>query len=212
MNGHRFVIVPMNCYGSFGNGFAYRMNYRYPFISMHDAQTNYADRRKLGTYKVASMKGEPTFIIAYVTFGYNFRPDIQKDYLDYDALARCLRGINENFQGAVIACPYIGCNRFDGNGDKDRVLEIMKECTSNIILRVYDYYQQSVSERDLENYKLFCYMHATNRMMANHMREVRKRLRSWHAWRVKDCTGYFNWKLKKIRLEYEEGKSQKSEE
>ena len=45
-----YIIVPMNCYGNFGNGFSYKVKTYYPYVEMmENHMTNYGDKNKLGT-------------------------------------------------------------------------------------------------------------------------------------------------------------------
>ena len=47
----------------------------------------------------------------------------------------------------------IGCNRFDGNGDKDKVLQLINSIITNVNLDIYDYYQKSRDEELIEIFK-----------------------------------------------------------
>ena len=56
-----------------------------------------------------------------------------------------------------IACPLLGSSRFDGNGDKDKILSIFNDTIKDLDLTIYDYYQKSrheemkeVREKELE--------------------------------------------------------------
>jgi hypothetical protein len=118
-----------------------------------DLETKYGDKSKLGTILEINMENEPSFIIFYINNGYNFRPDLAKDYLEYDALAQCLQRLNIEYKGKAIAAPLIGCNRFDGNGDKEKVVKLLNTIITNVDLDIYDYYQKSRNEELIEIFK-----------------------------------------------------------
>ena len=184
-----YIIVPMNCYGNFGNGFSYKVKTYYPYVEMmENHMTNYGDKNKLGTVFEVKFKNKPKFLIAYVTFGYNFRPDLEKDFLDYNALESVMRIINDKYANSKIACPIIGCNRFDGNGDKEKVYKILNEFSDRISLFVYDYYQRRKEDEELEQFKFLCYL-----------KEVHK---FWYKKLLKEVKDK-NQKLKELRRETE---------
>ena len=50
------------------------------------------------------------------------------------------------FKGKRVMTTVLGASKFDGNGDKERILQIMEECTKGLDLDVYDYEQLSRHE------------------------------------------------------------------
>ena len=149
-----YTIVPTNCYCIFGNGFANKVKRFYPYTFEYDKRTNYGDKSKLGSILEANYLNEPKFILAYITFGINFRPDIQKDYLDYEALTTVIKKIDIIYKGKNIAAPFIGCNKYDGNGDKKKVLDILEKNVKNFNLTIYDYFQRKCDDEELDWFKL----------------------------------------------------------
>ena len=174
LNNYDFVIIPTNCYCTFPDGFARKIRKLYPYSFDADVGTKYGDKNKLGTIIEATKKGMPSFLILYVTFGYNFRPDKYKDYLDYDALETCLKRIDIEYSGKEIATPFIGCNRFDGNGDKERVKELLNKNIIHLNLTVYDYFQKSRDEEMVEIFKKEELMKNKNYKAYNNMVKKRK--------------------------------------
>lgn len=151
-----YIIVPTNCYCNFGDGFSRKVRRAYPYVYEIEKRTPYGDKDKLGNIVLAEFENEPKFIIAYICFGYNFRPDLVKDYLSYKALDTVLKKINIEFKGCNIATTMIGCNRLDGNGDRRFVERMLKENITDLNLTIYDYEQVKFSEEDLQAFKEEC--------------------------------------------------------
>lgn len=133
------ILVGTNTYHVMGNGFQRKVRVKYPTTYYLNTTTKYADKNKLGT-RVSTI-GEPIFSLCFITHGYNFRPDLTPDYLDYKALESCIKSANDEYINLKVATTMIGCSKFDGNGNVERVLEILHNNTSNIDLYVYDYVQ-----------------------------------------------------------------------
>ena len=45
-----------------------------------------------------------------------------------------------------IATTLLGASRFDGNGDRDRIMEIFERTLTDVNVTVYDYFQKSRAE------------------------------------------------------------------
>lgn len=140
------ILVGTNLYCTMSQGFQLKVMLNYPYVQEENMKTKYGDMKKLGTIQECKEDGEQTFCLCFITVGYNFRPDLQKDYLSYDALENCLKLINVQYKGEKVACALLGSSRFDGNGDIDRIKDIFEKCTKNIDLTVYLYEQLSRSE------------------------------------------------------------------
>jgi hypothetical protein len=101
---------------------------------------------KLGTILECKSEGEPTFCLCFITKGFNFRPDLESDYLSYEALEKALKLVNVKYKNKKIACPLLGSSRFDGNGDKGKIMEIFNNTLSNVECTIFDYFQKSRAE------------------------------------------------------------------
>ena len=139
------VLVGTNIYCNLSQGFQRKVMLNYPYVQEMNMLTKYADKKKLGTILECKNEGNPTFLLLYITEG-NFRPDLKKDTLSYESLEKCMKYVNILYKGKKIACPFLGTSKFDGNGDKDKVLEILSENSSGIDLSVFDYEQLSRSD------------------------------------------------------------------
>ena len=54
--------------------------------------------------------------------------------------------VNILYKGKRVACPLLGNSRFDGNGDKNRILGIFTNIITDVDLDIYDYHQKSRAE------------------------------------------------------------------
>lgn len=134
------ILVGTNTYHTMGNGFQKKIRVNYPETYKLNLSTKYGDKNKLGS-RLNTINSNPIFSLCFITHGYNFRPDINPDYLDYEALEKCIKSANSEFSGLNVATTAIGCSKFDGNGDREKVLDILNKNSNNINLYIYDYNQ-----------------------------------------------------------------------
>lgn len=139
------VLVGTNIYCNLSQGFQRKVMLNYPYVQEMNMSTKYADKKKLGTILECKNEGSPTFLLLYITEG-NFRPDLKKDTLSYESLEKCIKLINILYKGMNIACPFLGSSRFDGNGDKDKILKIIENNSKNVNITIFDYEQKSRAE------------------------------------------------------------------
>ncbi len=129
------ILVGTSIYNLLTQGFQSKMAVKYPYILEPNNSTPYADKRKYG--KRLTIQGEPIISLMYIC-GY---PHSKRDYLNYEALENCLATANGEFKGKKVATTILGTSPFDGNGDRERCLEIIEENNKNLNLTVYDYKQ-----------------------------------------------------------------------
>lgn len=133
------ILVGTNTYHTMGNGFQKKIRLKYSESYNLNLTTKYGDKKKLGT--TITTNGTPRISLCFITHGYNFRPDLTPDYLDYDALEKCLKQANIEFSDMKVATTLIGGSKFDGNGDKKRILNIIESNSDKMDLCIYDYEQ-----------------------------------------------------------------------
>lgn len=140
------ILIGTNLYCTMSQGIQLKVMLNYPYVYEANLNTRYGDGEKLGTILECMSEGEPTFCLCFITVGFNFRPDLQKDYLSYEALEKCLKLVNIKYKGKKIACPLLGSSRFDGNGDKEKIYELFNKCITDASVTIFDYFQRSRAE------------------------------------------------------------------
>ena len=136
---YTIVLVPMSANNSLNSGFAYEIGLNFPPIREKVQTTPYGDRRKFGTVSVFKDEGI-TFCICFMHTGGQSK---QAEYVKYDSLADCLDLININFKGKTVASPILGSTKYDGRGDKEKIINIFKEHCTDIDLILYDYEERN---------------------------------------------------------------------
>ena len=133
------IIVGTGIHNALGNGFQYDVKINFPIVEETIKKTPYADIRKLGTVSVINTT--PIFCVGFIHQG-GYRKDLTPDYLNYEALSDVLKLVNDNFKGKKIATTLIGCSQFDGNGNKETVINMLENLEDNNTFFIYDYTQR----------------------------------------------------------------------
>lgn len=136
------VLIGTNCYQVMRNGFQYEVVKKYPYVKAWNYKTKYGDYNKLGEILECKEDNQPLFILAFLTFGYNFKGN-DLDFFNYSALEKCLKLLNILYSGKHLATTMVGCSEFDGNADKNRILETLNKYATGFDLTIYDYKQES---------------------------------------------------------------------
>lgn len=168
------VLVGTNIYCTMPHGIQLKVMLNYPYVYDKNLETKYGDPEKLGTILECKSEGEPTFCLCFICKG-NFRPDLQKDYLSYESLEKCLKLVNVLYSGKNVATTLIGGSKFDGNGDRDKILEIFNNCITDANLTIYDYHQKSRDEELTELLKKESEVKNTDRTAYYEMVRQRKK-------------------------------------
>jgi hypothetical protein len=164
------ILVGTSINNALGNGFQRQVKINFPVVDDINKTTNYGDIRKLGTVKVVNTT--PVFCLCYINKSKR-RPDINPDYLDYISLENCLKLINDNFKGKRIASTILGLSDYEGNGDKNKIMDIFKQNSSDIDLYLYDYQQMDYEQERKD--KWFSIVNNINNMSPEEYREQKKR-------------------------------------
>lgn len=145
------ILVGANTYHTMGNGFNRKIRVHYPSVYDADMETKYADKKKLGSI-ISVVCDNKIFVICYIAHGYNFRPDLNPDFLNYEALRSCIEKINIKYKGKKIASTVLGHSKFEGNGDRDKIIKIINDNSFDIKLTLYDYLQMRVPHEKAMKY------------------------------------------------------------
>lgn len=167
------ILIGTNVFCTMSHGIQLNVMLNYPYVFNKNLETKYGDREKMGTILECTEENEPTFCLCFITEGFNFRPDKQKDYLSYESLEKTLRLVNIKYKGKRVACPLLGASRFDGNGDRDKIWEIFNNCIKDVDLTIFDYHQKSRDEQMKEVWEKESAVRKTDRNAYYEM--VRKR-------------------------------------
>lgn len=143
------VLVGTNIENKLSQGFQRKMRRRYPYIEEANMSTPYGDLRKLG--KMMIVEGEPEICLCYIA---KHKRKGTK-FLDVEAVRTCMKRVNEIYKGKKVASTILGHSEFEGEGDKDELLSIMEENSSDIDLYVYDFLQM---KREVEFGKCIKYV------------------------------------------------------
>lgn len=143
------ILVGTNCYCNMSKGFQQKIRYYHYEVFELNLKTKYGDSTKIGK-RVSTKSGKTIFSLCFIAKGFDFSKNKGKDYLDYNGLKNCLKTANNEYSGLKVATTIMGCEYFDGNGDKAVILKLMEECTPKLDLYVYDYKQKSTQEECFE--------------------------------------------------------------
>lgn len=139
------VLIGTGTYCTMSQGIQLKVMLNYPYVYNKNLETKYGDPDKLGTIVQCEQEKSPRFCLCFIYEG-NFRPDIKKDFLSYESLEKCLSLVNILYKGKNIATTLLGASRFDGNGDRDKIMDIFERTLTDVNVTIYDYFQKSRAE------------------------------------------------------------------
>ena len=125
------IVHGCNCFNTMGAGVALQIANTFPEARRVDAVTNYGDRRKLGSYSIASVRGcfDDSLIIVngYTQYGTASTPD--DCVVDYDAIRKVFGTVIYNLAclstDIRIGIPMIGAGL--AGGDWNIISAIIEE-------------------------------------------------------------------------------------
>jgi len=148
------ILVGANIYAHMNGGFAFDVKRQYPYVHEANINTRYGDITRMGTILEVTHDNNPTFCLCYIVEHISTRPDIKKTNLDYESLEKCLNLINILYKGKHIASPLLGASQFDGNGDKEKIIQIFKSAFKDVDIDIYDYEQDTICQKWRKAYKI----------------------------------------------------------
>ena len=153
INDYDMVLIGTNVYCTLSQGVQREIALNYPYVRELNLSTKYGDISKMGTLIECKKENEPLILLLFICRGYPCKKVNGDDYLSYESLEKCLRLVNVMYKGKNIACPLLGCSRFDGNGNKEKVLKIFRETLTDVDITIYDYHQRSRNEKQIATRK-----------------------------------------------------------
>lgn len=174
INEYEVILIGTNVYNTLSGGVQREVSLKYPYVQEKNLSTLYGDVKKMGTILECHEEGNPLIVLLYITKGYGFQTHKEFDYLSYESLEQCLQLVNVLYKGKKIATTFLGATRFDGNGNKDQILEIFNKVLTNVDVTIYDYKQLSAQEVGRIAYEKFLKLSPEERKKA--VSEQKKRL------------------------------------
>ena len=135
------ILIGTGIKNSRGNGFQHKISVNFKYVYAELDKTKYDDKSKFGNCLVVPPKnGNPTFIYCFIDKG-RYKSNLYPDSVNYEALESCLKLIKENFADKKIASTIMGAEKYEGLGDKKRILSIFEKYLSECDVTLYDYHQ-----------------------------------------------------------------------
>ena len=139
------ILFGMGINNSMNNGFAREIKVNFPEVHEQELTTKYGDINKFGKIKVINLNNL-IFCACYFYRG-GYTKHIFKDQVDYFSLYKCLEAVEHWFKGKKIAAPILGISDYDGNGDREKVLNFFSDIFKTTDITLYDYIQDDYDKR-----------------------------------------------------------------
>lgn len=169
------VLIGTSTHNDLRGNFQAKMGNKYPIIEKVNNKTPYGDLRKLGK-RVTIDDNNPIISLMYMcTY-----PSRKGEYINYDALEKCLLTANAEFKGKKVMSTIIGSSQFDGKGEREKCLKLIEDCTKDLDLYLYDYEQISTKEeinRQEEYFKKLRKKHLNDKEMLKKISEMKMEIR-----------------------------------
>lgn len=136
------ILVATTVYSMLHGGLGMKIRYMYPEVEDINNKQPYGDLRRLGTRITIPVNDGKEVSLLYCC---NY-PTSKQSYLDLEALEHCLMTANAEFKGKKVMCDVLGATKFNGNDNKEKCLELIGKCLTDVDLTVYDYEQFSGTE------------------------------------------------------------------
>jgi O-acetyl-ADP-ribose deacetylase (regulator of RNase III) len=129
------IVSGCNCFHAMGGGIAKQLAEKYPQVEEADKQTKFGDRKKLGSYSVATAEVNDTLFVilnAYTQYKWSSGSDV----FEYDAFQKFLNKIYLYIQtykagGKLsIGFPMIGAGL--AGGDWSRISKMIEEFSERV--------------------------------------------------------------------------------
>lgn len=136
------ILFGMGINNSMNKGFSYDIAINFPKVRDCENETGYGDIRKYGNVHETKIESGTVFCACYC-YNVGLKKKCNGVFIDYNSLEKCLFDVYNKYKNKRIACPIIGQDKYDGNGDKEKIVEIFnKVFTDKCDVTLYDFVQQ----------------------------------------------------------------------
>ena len=136
------VLYGMGINNSMNKGLAYDIALNFPDVRDNENLTGYGDIRKYGNTHETNTEDGVIFCACYC-YNIGLKKKTGGAFIDYDSLEKCLIEVHNKHKNKRIACPIIGQDKYDGEGDRDKIIEIFNRVfPDNCDITLYDFVQQ----------------------------------------------------------------------
>lgn len=156
------ALVGTTIFSEMRHGFQVNVGVKYPSVAKKNDEQRFGDMSRLGT-RLTFYDTKPIISLLYIC---DYAPPFGNAVgvtLDYDALRKCLETANAEFKGKSVITTVLGSALMDGRGDKEKCLQIMRECLTDVDVTVYDYPQKSAHEMELAKMKYLSQLKRTDK-------------------------------------------------
>ena len=161
---YQVILVGMGPNNSFVNGFCENVAVNFPNVKQYEMEhSRYGDRSKYGTILPIEENGI-IFCMCYMHDGGYAKKYNGPVYMNYEHLESCLKKVSEKYGNLKIASPIIGDTKYDGDGDKEKIISLFEKYFNDKDLDLYDYepmrvlaelyFQRKKLVDDLRNYRI----------------------------------------------------------
>ena len=169
------ILVGTSTHNTLRGSFQSKIGVKYPIVEKVNNKTPYGDLRKLGK-RVTIDDNRPIISLMYMcTY-----PSRKGEYIDYDALEKCLKTANAEFKGKKVMTTIIGSTTFDGKGDKEKCLKLIEKNLTDLDLYIYDFEQISTREeinRQEEYFKQIRKKYIDDKEMLKRIKDLKLEMR-----------------------------------
>lgn len=169
------VLMGVSTHNILMGNFQSKMAIKYPVVEKANNNTPCGDLRKLGK-RITIKDNDPIISLMYIcTY-----PSRKDNFIDYEALDKCLRTANAEFKGKKVMTSLLGSTKFDGKGDRDKCMKIIEECTKDLDLYIYDFEPITIKEEIKRQNKYFRQLreqYKGNKEMLEKIKEMAKEMR-----------------------------------
>ena len=158
---------------SLTNGLQAKIANKYPYVDEANNKLPYRDNRRLGKRLTLKEDGKPIISLLFIC------KFMDKRYVtvDYEALENCLATANVEFKGKKVLTTVLGGTRVDGNGDKQKCLDILEKTTKDMDVDVYDYEQMTRQEEVKKLYRQLTTYWIKNKLSPSKKESIEARLK-----------------------------------